>query len=184
MRELTTFVAVAALCVSSSVQLAAGQGAAVSSAAAQPQTGIVGSGAASSRAQISGRVLSPNGDAIGNATVRARNLLSGETTGFTSTAASGQYSLLVNPGSYMLEVVDASGQIIGTSAYISAAPGSILSATTVTVRAGALGVPALSAGFFSTLMTTAVQSVTYAAAAAGIAGVVMPPTVDTASPSR
>ena len=184
MRELTAFVAVAALCVSSSVQLAAGQAAAVSSAAARPPAGITGSGAATSQAQIAGRVLSPNGNAIGNATVRARNLLSGEISGFTSTAASGQFSLIIDPGSYMLEVVDASGEMIGTSAYISAAPGSILSATTVMVRAGTLGALASSSGFLSTLMTTAAQSVTYAAAAAGIAGVIMPPTVATASPSR
>ena len=57
----------------------------------------------------------PSGDRSGwrpvasltvNATVRARNLLDGQIGGTAPTAAAGQFSLTVNPGSYLIEVID------------------------------------------------------------------------------
>ena len=135
-----------------------------------------------SQAQISGRVVTPNGSPLANATVRARNLLSGEIAGTTSTAAAGQFTISVTPGSYLLEVVAASGQIIGTSPFIAATAGTAITALTVTASAG---VAATGSGLASALLgTTAARTITYAAATAGVAGVSVATNVVTASPSR
>jgi hypothetical protein len=134
-------------------------------------------------AQIGGRVITSGGDPIAKVSVRARNLLTGQVSGTTQTASAGQFALNLNPGSYILEVVDGGGQVVGTSSFISAAAGSAITTATVTVTTGELTGVATT-GFFSTLGTTAARSVTYAAAAAGVAGVVTPGEVFTASPSR
>jgi len=139
----------------------------------------------SSQAQISGRVITPNGSPLANATVRARNLLSGEIGGSTSTAATGQFTISVTPGSYLLEVVAASGEIVGTSPFIAATAGTAITGITVTASASALGSAATGSGLVSTLLgTTAARTITFAAATAGVAGVSMATNVVTASPSR
>ena len=153
-------------------------------ASAQPQTAIAGGGVNPAQAQITGRVIGSGGNPIADVTVRARDLVSGQIGGSTSTAAAGQFAVTVNPGSYILEVVDAGGQIIGTSPFISAAAGTAIASVTITASSGALSAISTTGGLVSTLTSTAARSVTYAAAAAGVAGVVMPGDVVTASPSR
>jgi hypothetical protein len=177
MRFFAGFLALAAM------SLAAAPAGAQGATAAQPQTIIGGTATSTSRAQISGRVLNPGGSPIANTAIRARNLLNGEVGGSAMTTATGQFSINVVPGSYVIEVVDTTGQIVGTSPFISAAAGSA-AATTITVTTGALSTVTTTSGLLSTLGTTAARSVTYAAAAAGVAGVVTPANVTTASPSR
>jgi hypothetical protein len=127
-------------------------------------------------------VVTPNGSPLANATVRARNLLSGEIAGSTSTAAAGQFTISVTPGSYLLEVVAANGQIVGTSPFIAATAGSAITAVTVTVSAGAA---ATGPGLASMLLsTTTARTITFAAATAGVAGVSIATNAVTASPSR
>lgn len=167
MRNIAVFVAVAALALSSAAPIAAGQ-----------------TGPSPAQAQITGRIINPRGNPVTNATVRARDLLSGQIGGSTPLSSAGQFALNVNPGSYMLEVIDASGQIVGTSSFISAAAGSTITATTVVATTGELSTERRTAGLVSTLGQTVARSVAYAAAAAGVAGVVMPADVITASPSR
>jgi hypothetical protein len=182
MRYLAGFVAVGTLALSAAAPFAAAQAAPVT-AAAGPQSGF-GVTLNPSDAQISGRVLTPNGNPVSSAMVRARNLLNGQIGGSTTTASAGQFSINVNPGSYLLEVVDAGGQILGTSPFISVTAGTAITAATVTVSTGTLSAVATTTGLLSTLGTTAARSLTYAAAAAGVAGVVTAPEVVTASPSR
>jgi hypothetical protein len=184
MRYLAGILAVAGVWVSCAPQLAA-QVLPVTGASATPQTVIGTTVLNPSQSHISGRVVTPGGDPIANTMVRARNLISGQVGGSTSTASSGQFAINVNPGSYLLEVVDAGGQIIGTSSFISAAAGGAVTTTTVTATTGALSaVTTTTAGLISTLGASAARSVTYAAAAAGVAGVVTPAETITASPSR
>jgi len=183
MRYLAGFVAVAALSLSSTASLAAGQVTLSRGASARPQTAVGGSGVNPAQAQITGKVIGPGGDPVADVTVRARDLLNGQIGGSTSTAAAGQFAVSVNPGSYILEVVDAGGQILGTGPFISAAAGTAV-ASTITVTNGALSALASTGGLVSTLTTAAAKSVTYAAVAAGVAGVVTPGNVVTASPSR
>jgi hypothetical protein len=183
MRYFAGFVAVAALSLSSTAQLAAGQVTLTRGASAQPQTAI-GGGVNRAQAQITGKVIGPGGNPIVDVTVRARDLLNGQIGGSTSTAGAGQFAVNVNPGSYILEVVDAGGQIIGTGPFVSAAAGTAVASATITVTSGALSALSSAGGLVSTLTTAAAKSVTYAAAAAGVAGVVTPGGVVTASPSR
>jgi hypothetical protein len=183
MRYLTGILAAAVVSVSLAPRLAA-QVLPVTGASAVPQSGIGTTVANASQAHISGRVSSPGGGSITNTTVRARNLLSAQIDGSTVTASSGQFAMNVNPGSYVLEVVDAGGQVVGTSSFISAAAGTTITATTVTVSTGVAGAVATTAGLVSTLGSTAARSVTYAAAAVGVAGFVTPAEMITASPSR
>ncbi|HEY5619788.1 MAG TPA: carboxypeptidase-like regulatory domain-containing protein [Vicinamibacterales bacterium] len=133
---------------------------------------------------IRGTVLSSTGQPLANTAVQARNLLTGRIAGFSSTTGAGQFSIVgLNAGSYVLEAVDATGQVIGTSSFVSAAAGTTV-AVTVIATSGALSAVNTVTGFAATLTTTAAESVKYAAVAAGVAGLVAPVDVQTASPSR
>ena len=132
---------------------------------------------------INGTVVTAAGQRLPNTVVRARNLLTGRIAGTTSTTGSGQFALAgLDAGRYVLEAADAAGQIVGTSSFIFAAPGTTVAAT-VTATSGAMSAVNTVTGSAATL-TTAAQSVKYAAVAAGVAGVVAPGGVSTASPSR
>jgi hypothetical protein len=184
MRYLAGFVAVATLALSSAAPYAAAQAAPAVASVTQPQVSVTPTVVNPTQSMISGRVLTPNGMPVPDAAVRVRNLVDGQIGGQTSTAASGQFSLTVSPGSYLIEVVDAGGQIIGTSPFIAATAGTAITGAIVTVSTGALSAVTTTAGLASTLGTTLARSVTYAAAAAGVAGVVTPGDAVTASPSR
>lgn len=179
MRHITVFTLVAGLSLSPPPLVAAQ----ATGAAAQPQTVIGGTVLNPSQATISGTVATPGGQPAANTVVQARNLVTGDIAGSTPTATGGQFALNVNPGSYVLEVVDATGQIVGTSSFISAAAGSAVTAT-LTAASGVLGAVSTATGLVATLGATAARSVTFAAAAAGVAGVVVPPATPVASPSR
>lgn len=157
-------------------------------AAAPAQTvlgGSVQTTTSSAQATINGTVVTPNGEPIANTTVRARDLLTGEIGGSTRTSTTGEYSISLKPGSYVLEIVDDAGQIIGVSSFVSAAAGVSLAAATVMAASGALSAAVGTAtGLAAALGATAARSVGMAAAAAGVAGVVVPPGVPVASPSR
>jgi hypothetical protein len=153
-------------------------------AAARPQTVIGGTVVNPSQAAISGSVVAPTGQPLTNMVAQARNLLTGQIGGTAATTATGQFAIAgLLPGSYVVEIVDAAGQIVGTSSFISAAAGATVAAT-VTATSGALTAVSTVTGLAATLTTTAAESVKFAAAAAGIAGVVAPPQIPVASPSR
>lgn len=159
----------------------AGQAAA---AAARAQTVIGGTVVNPSQAAISGSVMAPTGQPLTNMVAQARNLLTGQISGTAATTAAGNFAIAgLAPGSYVVEVVDAAGQIVGTSSFISAAAGATVAAT-VTATSGALTAVSTVTGLAATLTTTAAESVKFAAAAAGVAGVVAPPEIPIASPSR
>lgn len=179
MRETAPYALAALLLLSP--QGVAGQ---TPAAAARPQTAIGGSVVNPTQAAISGNVTSPMGQPLPNATVHARNLLTGEISGSTRSATSGAFTIAnLPPGSYVLEILDDAGQIIGTSQFIAATAGTVAAAT-VTATSGALSAVSAVTGLAATLTTTAAESVKFAAAAAGVAGVVAPPEIPVASPSR
>jgi len=127
------------------------------------------------QASISGTVVTQAGQPLPNVTVQARNLMTGRIGGQAVTASNGQFSIAgLDPGSYVLEVVE-EGQIVGTSAFISA-PAGTNPVTTVTVMSGSRAAAPLS--------STAARSVIVAAVAAGVSGIVVAANVETASPSR
>jgi hypothetical protein len=128
--------------------------------------------------------MNPTGQPITNTVVQARNLLTGDIGGLTTTTTGGEFSIdSLPPGNYVLEIVDDGGQVVGTSSFIAAAAGATIAAT-VTATSGALTAVSTVTGLAATLTTTAAETVKFAAAAAGVAGVVTPPEIPTASPSR
>lgn len=161
-------------------------GAAQTADGVAPQTTVGGTSAAPPQSVINGTVITPQGEPLPNTAIRARNLLTGEVSGATTTGAGGQYSLNLNPGNYVIEILNNSGAVIGTSAFISAVAGvTLATAATVAATAGAaLTAVSGATGLAAVLGTTAARSATFAAAAAGVAGVVVPEELLTASPSR
>ena len=181
MRQIIVFALVAGLHLSMS-PLAAAQ---VPGAATQSQTAIGGAVPNPAQALISGNVVSLGGESLTNTVVQARNLLTGALGGSALTTATGQFALNVNPGSYVLEILDAGGQIIGTSSFIAATAGASIAAATVTATSSVLGVVSSATGLAAVFSApaAAAPSLATAAATASVAAVVAPPE-PVASPSR
>jgi len=134
---------------------------------------------------INGTAQSSTGQLLRNYTVQLRNLERGQIAGSTTSNAAGGFSFAgLSPANYMIEVVNSSGAIVGSSASIGVTAGST---TTVAVSAAAgavAGTTAAAAGTGAAAggMSTA-AIVTTVAAAAGIAGVVGV-SMHNSSPSR
>ena len=118
-------------------------------------------------ASIAGTATSSSGQTLVNATVQLRNLETGAVSGTTTSSSTGSFSFAaVNPGNYAVEVLNAAGQIVGTSAAISAAAGAVVTGVTVSATAAAIAAGAAGLAGVSTIV-----AVTTAAAAAGVVGV-------------
>jgi hypothetical protein len=153
--------------------------------AAQSQSVVGRSIVRSDAAGLSGTVTTPDGVPVDNVVVRARNLLTNEIDGSARTSDKGEYAILnVRPGNYVLEIVDDDGNILGTSAFVAATAGTIVSGLTITATTAVLSAAGTTTGLVSALGSTAARAVTAAAVAAGVAGVVVPPELPIASPSR
>ena len=140
--------------------------------AAQAATGI-----------ISGTAHSASSQTMTNTTVRLRNVQTGQLAGETTSNAAGQFSFpALGPGNYVVEVVNAAGQVVGTSATISLTAAA-MAATGVAVTASAAGAVA-SAGAGGAFLASTWGIVAIAAAGAGVVGVVAAETRSNASPSE
>ena len=129
-------------------------------------------------ASLAGTATSSTGETLVNATVQLRDLATGTVSGTTTTSSDGRYGFpAIAPGNYVVEVLNAAGQVVGTSASISVAAGAALTGVAVSATAAAVTAAASAAGI-STLV-----AVTTAAAAAGVVGIVAVGQGD-ASPSR
>jgi hypothetical protein len=145
--------------------------------------------AAQAAASLSGTATSSSGQSVANATVHLRNLANGQLAGSTTSSTAGSFSFAgLQAGNYAVEVVNAAGQIVGTSASVSVAAGAAVSGIAVSTSAAlagaaAGGAAAAGAGAATAGISTAVI-VTTAAAAAGVAGAVAIAKKGDASPSR
>lgn len=167
------------------LQLSAPALAQVAAAAGRSQTVIGGSLQNPAQAAISGNIVGPAGQPVTNITAQARNLLTAQVGGSAAATSTGQYAIVgLNPGYYVVEIVDPLGQIIGTSGFIAAPAGVAVAAATVTATTGALTAVSAATGLAATVGATAARSMSFMAAAAGVTGVVAPPEVPVASPSR
>src|SRR3954471_22781246 len=80
--------------------------------------------AQSPAASLAGTATTANGAILANVTVQLRDLATGEVAGTTTSSDKGEFSFTVlNPGDYVVEIVDASGQVIGTSGAVTLAAG-------------------------------------------------------------
>ena len=128
---------------------------------------------------ITGTAQSAAGQTLPNYTVQVRNLQTGQLAGSTTSNAAGSFSFAgLNPGNYIVEVVNELGAIVGSSAPIGVAAGATIA---VTVSATAAAAIAAAGGAGIGLSTALI--VTTIAAAAGVAGVVVAAR-DPASPAE
>jgi hypothetical protein len=118
---------------------------------------------------LQGTATSASGQALPNYTVQLRNLGTGQLTGTTTSSAAGSFTFTgLTPGNYVVEVVNSTGTIVGSSAAVAVAAGQTV---TVGVSASAAAAAAGGGAAMSSGVSTAVI-VTTVAAAAGIAGAV------------
>ena len=125
---------------------------------------------------------------VAKATVRLRNLTTGDLSGNSVSSAAGEFSFSGLPaGSYVVEVVNAAGEIVGASAPIAVAAGAQVTGVVVAASAaaaagvgGAATAGVASAGFF----TSTAGIVALAAAGAAVAGVTVAASSKTASSSK
>src|SRR5207253_2699937 len=96
-------------------------------------------------------------------TIRLRNVANNQVVGTTTADASGKFSFAgLEPGNYIVEVVDASGAVIGASTAMALEAGAAIS--DVAVAGGAAVAGTASAPFFGSLLGI----VTVAAAGAAV----------------
>ena len=135
---------------------------------------------------ISGVARNASSQPLPNQAVRLRNAETGQLTATTTTGAAGQFSFTgLNPGTYVVEVLDDRGQVIGSSAAIVLSQGAMIAGGLV-IQASALGAAGVAAAgatggaFFSSTLGI----VTIAAIAAGVVGAVVVVGKNDASPSK
>ena len=130
-------------------------------------------------ASLSGTATSSSGEVLANATLQLRDLGTGTIAGTTTSYSNGSFRFAaVKPGNYAVEILNAAGQIVGTSASISVVAGAAVTGVAVSATAAAVA-----AGAASIAGITTIVAVTTAAAAAGVVGLVNVRQGD-ASPSR
>jgi hypothetical protein len=119
-----------------------------------------------------------------NYTVRVRNVADGQIAGSTTSSGAGEFSFAgLQPGNYIVEVVDATGKVVGLSTMIGVTAGATVSVTVSAAAAGAITAAAASGGFsMFGLGTLGSVAVITAAGVAGVTAVVA--TRGDASPSR
>jgi len=144
-------------------------------------------GQAAAAGSLSGTASSSSGQVMGNTVVQLRNLATGQLAGSTTSSAAGQFSFIgLNPGNYAVEVVNAAGQIVGTSASVAVSAGAAVTGVSVTasaaVAATAAGTGAAGIGAGAAAGASTATIVGAAAAAAGVAGAAY--TNESASPSQ
>ena len=149
-------------------------------------------GQAQGLASITGNATTSTGQTIANVTVQLRDLVTGSLAGTTTSSATGTFAFVgLQAGSYAVEVVNAAGQIIATSASIAVSAGATITGITVSATAAAVAGAAGAAGASATIAAGAGAAVgastaiviASVAAAAGIAGAVAS-SAQLASPSR
>ena len=132
--------------------------------------------AAQGTATLAGTARSSNGQPIQNCTVQLRDVLTGQLVGTTKCDRAGAFVFTnLNPGNYVVEVVNSEGDVIGASAVSTVAPAATvaISVTAATAAAATTG-----SGISTALIVTTL------AAAAGVAAVVVVANRGQASPAQ
>lgn len=145
-------------------------------------------GAGKAQAQQPGTISGTAQDAdktpLANHTVRLRNVDTGQLAGQTTSNAAGEFAFTgLSPANYAIEVVDAAGNIIATSATIPLTAGAVVSGVAVTATAAGAAAAAAAAGGLGAFFASTAGIVLLAAVGVGITAAAIaagPP----ASPSR
>jgi hypothetical protein len=132
---------------------------------------------------ISGVAAHSGGFALGNYMVRIRNVDSGQLAGTALTNVAGQYSFANLPaGSYVVELTNRNGAVIGTSPVVALARGASVAGVTVVPSAAATGAIADGVGRRSFFRST--SGIVVMAAVGGGIGSLAYSLKDDASPSK
>ena len=132
------------------------------------------SAAAKSAGTITGVARSTAGRSLGGHIVRVRSVRTGDVVATATTTATGSFVVpSLDPGSYVVEILDAAGRIVGTSAIATVVEGGIASLMVTAASRELVG------GVSGTVIAVIV-----AASAAAVTGVVVAVTGDEASPSQ
>jgi len=117
---------------------------------------------------VSGVAQSADKAPLPNFRVHVRNANTGALSGSTMSNQAGQFSFSgLQPGNYVVEIVDAAGKVVGLSPSLSVAAGSTVTVTVGATAAGALA--AASGGGLSLLGLGSLASVAVAVAASAAA---------------
>jgi len=101
--------------------------------AGTPSVFAAGAAQAPVNSSMSGSVRNSDGRSVANTTVRLRDLETGQLAATTTSDAAGQFSFPgLAAGSVTVEIVNAAGEIIGSSAPISVTAGSAITGVVVT----------------------------------------------------
>jgi len=132
------------------------------------------SAAAQSTGSIIGAAKTTAGQPLGGHVVRVRSVRTGDVVATATTSAAGSFVIPdLDQGSYVVEITDAAGRVVGTSAIATVLAGRTASLTVTAASTQLVG------GGSAVLITLLV-----AAGAAATAGIVVATTGDEASPSN
>jgi len=137
-------------------------------------------GQTSAAASVSGTASDVTGHVVSNTVVQLRNVSTGQLAGSATTNGIGQFSFAgLAPGTYIVEVTNAAGQIVGTSGSVVVSAGAAVTGVGVTTTAAAAIVAA-----HHGLTTHAIVLIVGAASAASVAGGIAAAAGGTASGSQ
>ena len=139
--------------------------------------------AGTTTASIAGIAQSPTGQTVTNSTVQLRDLSTGVLVGSATRSMDGSFGFTgLAAGNYAIEVVNATGQIVGTSSVVPVAAGAAIANVTVTTSATATAAAAAATKSSGMTGRSKALLITTAAAVAGIAAAIA--VVNDASPSK
>jgi hypothetical protein len=132
------------------------------------------SAAAKSTGSITGVAKTTAGQPLGGHSVRVRSVRTGDVVAMATTGATGSFVVPnLDPGSYVVEIADSAGRIVGTSAIATVVEGRIASVMVTAASTDLVGG-----------QSALVIGIIVAASAAAIIGIVVATTGDDASPSQ
>jgi Carboxypeptidase regulatory-like domain len=134
-------------------------------------------------AAVAGTVRRANMRVVANASVQIRNVESGDISGRSTTDDAGAFAFAgLGPGNYVVEVVDATGKVLGIGTPFSLGAGGTASASVILTGSGTAA--AASTGGFSLFGLGPVSSLAVLGAASAAAVTAVVATRPDASPSK
>ncbi len=149
-----------------------------------------GAQAQAATGRVTGTAQNSAGSPIANGTVRLRSMTNGDVVATSKTAVNGAYSFSgVQPGNYLIELVDANGAVIATSMPVSMEAGSVTGVALRTATAtGGTGTGAATGAAAATstgsFFTSTGGIILLAAAGGGAVAGIYAATRSTTSPSQ
>lgn len=111
--------------------------------------------AAQGTGSLGGTAADKAGTQLSGVRVQLRNVDTGQLAGNTTSASNGTFSFTgLAPGNYVIEIVDAAGKIIGTSAAIAVAAGAAIAGIAVMASAAGSVAAAAAAGGLGAFFTS------------------------------